>query len=242
MKRLCHPRPWACRTLLLTLALPLGACVKDRVEATGSLGYPNDYRERHSIVLTDAPRTLDVFTGSSPSGLDRRQRQDVYTFGLDYEQAGKGPMTAFVPLRRDAATRPTLAAIRDTLEQAGVYRDSLAVVSYTPDDPLLVAPIRLKFARLQAKVAGQCGQWPADLSGGPSTEGWHNRTYWNFGCATQVNLANQVADPVDLVRGRQETPVDTQKRLGAIGKIRRGQDPSTTYKEEAGRINQSVGN
>lgn len=244
MQRLCTIGRLPLRALaLVVIGLPLGACIRDRL-ATGSVHFPDDYRERHPIAMVDAPRNLDVFAGGSPHGLDRRQRQDVYAFAADYARGGQGLMTAIVPIGtpRAAETRRTLAAIRGTLADSGLGAGALAVVSYVPDDPALAAPIRLKFNQLQAKVASQCGQWPGDLASGSSIEGWHNRPYWNFGCATQANLAGQVADPVDLVRGRQETPVDTAKRLNAIGKIRRGQDPSTDYKQDATRINQAVGN
>jgi type IV pilus biogenesis protein CpaD/CtpE len=38
------------------------------------------------------------------------------------------------------------------------------------------------------------------------------RPYWNLGCAMQSNVASQIADPVDLVRGRQEGRIDTASR------------------------------
>jgi pilus assembly protein CpaD len=54
-------------------------------------------------------------------------------------------------------------------------------------------------------------------------------------------VASQVADPVDLVRGRQETPPDTVRRTKVIDAVRQGQDPSTQYRQEGTSINQSVG-
>lgn len=228
--------------VLAALGLPLGACVHDPV-ATGSIE-PVDYRQRHPIVLTDAPRHLDVFVGRAHGGLEPRQRQDVHAFAAEYRRTGKGTISAIVP--QGAAPRwaveRTLGAVRQALAEAGVPHGALVVVAYHPDDPALAAPIRLSFARLQAKVASQCGLWPVDLAGGDSVEGWKNRQYWNFGCATQANLAAQIADPIDLVRSRAEVPGDTRKRLNGIEKLRKGEDPSTNWKTEVTKINQSVGN
>ena len=106
----------------------------------------------------------------------------------------------------------------------------------------MAAPIRLSFARLKAEVPHECGQWPDDLGITNNIKSRvENRNYWNFGCAYQANLAAQVADPVDLVRARQEGRIDTVKRMGAIDKIRQGKDPSTEYRQEATKLNQSVG-
>lgn len=68
-----------------------------------------------------------------------------------------------------------------------------------------------------------------------------NRPYWNLGCATQSNVAAQVADPIDLVRARQEGRVDTLKRMRAIEELRKGQDPSTEYRSEAAKTSSAVG-
>ena len=80
-----------------------------------------------------------------------------------------------------------------------------------------------------AHVASTCGEGPADLASGSSAEGWQNRPYYNLGCATQSNLAAQVADPVDLVRPRQEDPSDVAMRTRAISAVRTGTDPGTSW-------------
>ncbi len=51
-------------------------------------------------------------------------------------------------------------------------------------------------------------------------------------CATQSNIASQVADPVDLVRGRPEGRIDTVRRTRDIGELRQGKDPSTEWKQD----------
>ena len=70
-----------------------------------------------------------------------------------------------------------------------------------------------------------------------------NAPYWNQGCALQSNVAAQVADPVDLVRGRQEGRIDRVRRSKDIENLRQAKDPSTQYRsDEKGKINTQVGN
>ena len=56
-----------------------------------------------------------------------------------------------------------------------------------------------------------------------------NRPHWNHGCATQRNLAAQVAEPADLVQPRAETPVLTSRRATAVDKYRKGEATATQY-------------
>lgn len=231
-------------TLLGTILLAgtLGACAR-KVETTGSLGAPVDYRERHPIVLRDAPTSLDVFVGRAAAGLDDRQAGDVADFGQRYRTQGRGALIIQVPTGagRDVATHRTLAAVRALLSRQGVSGAVIATSKYQAFDPELAAPIRLTFASLQAKVPHACGQWPDDL--GPThTSNWRsNEPYYNLGCASQAMLAAQIADPVDLVRSRPEGLLDTTKRMKAIGKFRDGKDPSTEYRQEPSAINKAVG-
>ena len=54
--------------------------------------------------------------------------------------------------------------------------------------------------------AGPCGLWPDDLGPDNNPDHFENREYYNFGCATQRNLAAMVDQPADLVQPRAETP------------------------------------
>jgi pilus assembly protein CpaD len=225
--------------VLALVAGSLGACAPDRV-VTGSV-YPHDVRERHPVVLADAPRTLDVFIAGG-GRIGARQREDVRAFAAEYRQAGRGPIVAHVPAS-EANAAWALEGIRRAMSEVGVDGGHLTVVGYQPADPAIASPIRLTFHRMQAKVAGKCGLWPQDLGGSDVRFNASNDTYWNFGCATQSNFAAQVADPIDLVRGRPETPGDTQRRTKDIQDLREGKDPSTQYRQDGqGRITQSVGN
>jgi pilus assembly protein CpaD len=225
-------RPTARATALLALfVLPLGACAGklDRV-VNASQTIPDDYRQRHPIVLTNSAQTLDIFPGGA-GGLDARQAKNIQAFVRDYKSAGQGTMQVLLPRgagQGSGAAQATLAAVRKALLQNGMS-GYINAGSYEVTDPSLAAPLRLSFTRLKAKLATNCGDWPADLASGSSNQGWDNRPYYNLGCATQQNLAQQVSDPRDLVEPRAEDPSDVQMRTRAIGFIRKGEDPSTIW-------------
>ena len=92
-------------------------------------------------------------------------------------------------------------------------------------------------------------RWPAAAAPGRRISGSATpakasatSTYWNLGCAMQSNVAAQVADPVDLVRGRTEGRLDPirraqgHRRQCARARIRRPQ-----WRQEGTKINQGVG-
>ncbi len=223
------------------LASILGGCMADRV-VTGSTIAP-DYRQRHPIVLTEGARKLDVFV-TGQAGLDSRQLGDIRAFAAEYRRSGQGAILAQVPVgtRNDAAAHHTMARIAQALAEGGLPAAYVAVSTYAAADPFVASPVRLSFTRLTAKVESPCGTWPRDLGVSDFRQGASNETYWNFGCAMQANVAAQVADPVDLVRGRPEGRPDSIRRGKVIEAVREGKDPSTQYRQEGTKINQVVGN
>lgn len=214
----------------LILAAPLAACGNiDRV-VVGSTT-PDDFRQRHPIVLSKAPEVLDVFTIRPGAKLDHRALGDLRAFAESYRRRGHGAITVMTPRGAglDVEGSATLAAVQRALYEAGL-RGDIRVGSYAAAPPPAVSPVRLSYYALQANVATRCGEWPADLASGSSTKTWENRPYYNLGCAYQQNMAAQIDDPRDLVRPRAEDPADVQMRTRGIDFIRRGEDPSTTWR------------
>ena len=83
--------------------------------------------------------------------------------------------------------------------------------------------IRLNYPKISA-VAGPCGLWPEDL--GPSIKNksyFENKSYYNFGCAYQRNMAAMVDNPADLVQPRPETPAYTVAAHGRLREVSQGQ-------------------
>jgi pilus assembly protein CpaD len=102
--------------------------------------------------------------------------------------------------------------------------------------------VRLSFSRLQAQVDSRCDDWSEDAAQSDRMVSWQNRSLPNFGCSYQKNLAAQVADPVDLVRPRQQSEIDGEKRLRGVQRLRAGTDPSTIYISGGPTINQGIPN
>ena len=214
--------------MMLPLAATLAGCGKtDRIVATT---IPiDDYRNRHPIALSEARTTLDVFPAAGQNRLDSHTAKQIYAFADQYRELGQGPVLVLVPRGPNTGSqRNVVADIRRVLG-AGGARAGITVSSYPVADPSLASPIRLSFNGLKAVVRDQCGQWPNDLASASSIEGWENKPYWNFGCATQTMIAAQTSDPRDLAAPRGEEPADTQMRARGIESVRKGTDPTTAF-------------
>ncbi|MBR0797786.1 CpaD family pilus assembly protein [Bradyrhizobium jicamae] len=217
---------------LIGLAVTLGACQ----HTEDSLAYvraPDDYRQRHPIAVTEADRSIVVFVGRTRGGLTADQRAEVMGMATDWMREGTGAVTIDVPVDTPNAhaAQESLREIQATFAAAGVPPRGVQVRKYHPQDPRLLPAIRVNYPKITA-VAGPCGLWPEDL--GPTI---HNRSYsenqqyYNFGCATQRNLAAMVEDPADIVQPRAETPAYTPRRNIAFDKYRKGISTTTIYPE-----------
>ena len=222
--------------LALALAAPLAGCGATRTKIEAENGM--DARLRHPIALMNQAHTLDVFPSSGSQRLDMRTQEQVTAFARRYRDIGSGPISIVIPQSgpgAEAGAR-SIEPIRRELARAGAMAP-VAVSHYPVENPSLAAPVRLAFDGLKAKVVHKCGDWPEDLASASSTDGWQNRSYWNFGCASQNMIATQVADPRDLAEPRGETPADPSMRMRAIGNVRKGADPATNWSTK----NSSIG-
>lgn len=213
---------------LLVLAAPLSGCGLNKVYAPAVPGY--DYRDRHPVVLAEAPASLDLLPQTATGTLDGETRRRLQGFVGQYRRFGQGMITIMAPSGGPdpKGARRSVELIRAFLDREGLGA-FIYVGAYPVSDPALAAPIRLSFTGVKAEVVGRCGEWPDDLASGASLDGWQNRAFWNFGCANQATLSAQLADPRDLLAPRGETPQDIETRMRAINKVRSGADPSTGW-------------
>lgn len=214
------------------LAAGLGACTHTSQEDT-TASIPNDYRLRHPIAIQEADRTVNIFVGNARGGLSATQRADVIGLASVWLREGTGAIVAEVPVhtRNARVAADSLKEVRSLLMAAGVPPRGIVVRQYHPADPRLFPTIRLTYPRIAA-VAGPCGVWPEDLGPSIHNKGYFdNKPYWNFGCATQRNLAAMIDNPSDLVQPRPETPPYTARRTEAFEKYRQGNTTATNYPE-----------
>src|SRR5262245_51108219 len=89
---------------------------------------------------------------------------------------------------------------------------AIRINHYSPDDPERFATVRLSYPKIAA-VAGPCGMWPKDLGPSIDNPGYNeNKPYYNFGCATQRNLAAMAENPADLEPPQPASPGHTMHR------------------------------
>ena len=100
-----------------------------------------------------------------------------------------------------------------------------------------LATIHITYPKIIARV-GPCGLWPADVGPSMNRDYFENQPPWNFGCASQRNLAASVDNPADLVQPRGETPAYEPRRDVVVTSYAKGQPTATQYPDE---VNLAVG-
>ena len=218
--------------VLVGLAVMLGAC-KHTEDELVTASYPDDYRLRHPIAIQEKDRSIVVFVGNSRGGLTALQRVDVMALAQTWMRDGTGAISIDMPVGTPNARAATdsLREIQAVFAAAGVPPRAVNVRQYHPEDPRHMAAIRLNYPRIAA-TAGPCGLWPEDIGPGYKNKSYYdNKQYYNFGCASQRNLAALVDNPSDLEQPRPETPAYTARRTAAFEKYRKGAPTTTTYPE-----------
>ena len=209
---------------LIAVAATLASCAA-RPDRQTTSGIPDDYRTRHPITLAEVQHNLDVPIGTGEQRLTSGTRDLIRGFVQDYAALSSGTMLIAAPTQSaNAGTAQALKGdVRKLLINAGVKPSRIVMTAYDPSDANASAPIRLSFVAVTA-ITGECGQWPTDLFGPTIMD---NTNWENFGCATQQNLAAQIASPTDLVGPRGTSPIDAQRRAEVIRVYREGGTATT---------------
>lgn len=210
-----HSRP--SKSLLTAVALTaalLSGCASHDQLTTG--GIPDDYRQRHPIVVAEAEQSVDIPVASTDRRLNVAQRDVIRGFAQNYTARATGPVYLLTPegSPNAAAARQLRGQVRAELSARGVASTKIVNSTYPANGIGDAAPIRLTFVGTTA-MTSQCGQWPRDM-----INDFNNQNYYNFGCATQNNLAAQIANPEDLIAPRGMTPIDATRRNAAIKEYR----------------------
>lgn len=185
---------------------------------------PDDYRTRHPIMLSEVEHTLDVPIASGDRRLTVSVQDSIAGFAADYLSASTGTIQIMVPhgAPNSGAASGMRKQIRQVLTARGVPSNRIIETSYQADPNSNAAPVRISYVAITA-MTNPCGEWPEDLQDNT----FSNKNYHNFGCATQSNLAAQIANPMDLVTPRDMAPIDATRRSTVIGLYRKGSDTST---------------
>lgn len=209
---------------VLTLAIAISGCAGSPDGMTTS-AIKDDYRQRHPIVLTEKEHNIDIPVAASDRRLTTGMRDTVRGFVQDYRTHASGTIEILSPRGsiNSAAASILRQQIHRELVANGIRSTRIVDSYYSAGDTGDSAPIRLRFTATTA-ATNSCGQWPDDLA----DNAIDNQNYYNFGCATQHNLAAQVASPTDLVAPRASSPIDTDQRSKVIDNYRNGSVRTST--------------
>lgn len=192
---------------LLLMATGLAACGQTHNIEVGSI--PDDYRTNHPIIVSEREQTMDIPVASSDRSLTVATRGAIRGFAQRYQTGASGAIQIVRPEGsvNSGAAGVLVDQVRAELAAQGVPHHRIIETRYAADASGDAAPIRLSYFAIDAST-GECGRWPEDIF----ANGHENRHYANFGCATQNNLAAQIADPMDLIAPRGSTPIDAGRR------------------------------
>jgi pilus assembly protein CpaD len=178
-----------------------------------------DASQRHPILVSQQPATLNIRVGSGAQGLSGAQVGQLSDFLARYRamDSGNSKLVIAVPSgsANEGAAMRAVAHVRQIIQEFGFSESVVAMQAYSASREA-TAPIRLAYLRYVAQ-APECGHWPTNLAKDPRA-----LPYPNFGCAQQHNLAAQIANPADLLGPRTTAPSDAERRATIMDNYRQG--------------------
>jgi len=172
--------------------------------------------ERHPILVSQTPVTMTLQVRRGSYGLSNSSRARVARFLHKFRarNAGNSKLVISAPsgTSNEVAAMQAVAEVREMIGDAGFAPSSVHVEANRGSHQ-----IRLSYLTVVAK-APECGNWSTNLANEPG-----NLAYPNFGCSTQHNFANMLANPSDLLGPRSQTPRVGDRRDGQWAKYREGQ-------------------
>ena len=184
------------------------AALASALAVPAQAGGPDPARGVEPVNVPVVTRSDFAFDAAAPDGslpASERARLDAWfgALGLGYGD-------------RVYVSGPYAEAARgDVAMVAGQYGLLLSPGSPVVSGPVNPGTVRVVVSRTTATLPG-CPNWSE-----PSNPNWDNRSMSNFGCAVNGNLAAMVADPQDLVWGREGGVVDSATANRAIQSYRR---------------------
>ena len=207
--RLSTVLPLAKAAAVSLLALSAAGC-RDNPAAPQVAGWMLvDPSQRHPILVSQQPTHMKIRVARGSTGLTPAQRAEVLDFAGRWRamDAGNSRLVIAAPsgAANEVAAMHAVQDIRGLLDENGFQESAVSIEAYHEEgDPQ--PPIRVSYLRFVAE-APECGHWPANLA-----DQKDNMAYANFGCATQRNLAAQIANPADLLGPRTETARSGERR------------------------------
>jgi pilus assembly protein CpaD len=202
------------------VALALLAAGAERAQAQGfhepawAMGAPVEVR--HPIYASKRATGVRLPIHASQNGLTYDQMSELSAWLQHWRSRPAAGITVRAPSGgpNEGASMAALDDVHVALRQAGVSRNDVRFENYPARSGR--APIEIR-SWAYVVEGPDCGAWPTNLA-----RDYHNAPYWNFGCATQNNLAAMIANPEDLIRPRRMTPRSSERRGVVWGKYIEG--------------------
>ncbi len=194
--------------LVLAIAVGGAACTRDRLDDFTAVElnkpesvHPIGYRQRRTELIVEMPRAA--------RGLTADQHADVYRFIEDYKSQSNGRLMVSSPggAGGHLSAKQTVRQVISLTRNAGIPDDAIQVSRHHHVKGEIGPAISISYAKPVA-IAPHCGTWPKDI-GNTNRE---RLPFHNFGCATQRNLAVNVANARDLQFPQDETPRSSERR------------------------------
>ena len=205
------------RSSIVCAPLLLSAC------AVGHPVTPEDAflpQERFPIQVEAQMANFQLPVDNARGDLDLRAEPDLQGIAADYLENGSGSIAIAVSGNNRAAAN----RVADRLAGLGIPRNLILIANENAPGPAGVA--RVSFVRYHADPP-VCGNFSESLN-----ITYRNNPSPNFGCATQHNLAVEVADPHDLVTPKNLQAGDAQRSLAILDKYRKGDTTVSTKAPE----------
>lgn len=197
---------------IATVAVLAGCANQDKGLTVGAVS--DDYRARHPIMIADKDMILDLPVGNFPTRMTTQAKDTISGFSREYMRSSSTQILVLQPIGASNSHKAGQYAnlVANAIASSGVPRHQITVSSYDNETQGGAAPVKVVYTALAASTA-PCGVWNEDMLSNTHK----NTNYENFGCATQNNLAAQIANPLDLVAPRGMSPIDATRRATAIG-------------------------
>ena len=231
-----HPsRASAAKALSLALAgLALAGCKTDQGQGTHVAGWSLvDPEQRHPIMVSQEPASLNVNVARGSQGLNPQQRAEVLEFASKYRASDAGNSRLVVSVPSGSANETAAMAAAEDVRQLALdsgFSESAVSVEAHHEDASTQPPVRIAYMRYVAK-GPDCGHdWSENLAVNTRNVG-----HPNFGCTQQHNLAAMVANPADLLGPRTQGERDSQRRDAVMAAWTKGK-PTGAEKSEDERV------
>lgn len=169
-------------------------------------------QQRHMIAPDGYLYRISLDIRSLP--LDKFRIDAIRSIGLAFRKSGAKRLT----LRIGSGNKNNIVLrdVKNILRDTYVSANQIDVIIIDSKDGM----IELSFVNPRINFLSECGQWTRDIY--DSEYLLANRPSIEFGCASQANLFNQVANKQDLFTARPMTAADAKSRVNKIVKWRDG--------------------